>query len=120
MCGVSRFTCIMTMVSEFSLIFIFSKLFTIFFSKYNLILRLDIILFFILLVVTFFSFQNQLYFLRVLLKQHKTFSYNLSHDIKYACLLYDQIPNMLTFNFRKEYPLLPSLFLDYFHIHLFF
>ena len=50
-----------------------------------------------------FSFQSQSYILRVLLKIHKTFSYNLPHDIKYACFPYDQMTKLLTLNIRKQY-----------------
>ena len=39
-----------------------------------------------------FSFQNLLYFLRVLLKTCKTLSYSLFHDTKNAYFLSDQIP----------------------------
>ena len=50
----------------------------------------------------------RLFFLRVLLKIHKTFSSNLFHNIKYVCLLCDQILKLLTLN------------IDYLHINLFF
>ena len=65
--------------------------------KYNMLLNLDVTLIRHLLRVAFFSFQNQLYFLRVLLIKCKMFPYNLFHDIKYVCLSNPQIANI-------EYP----------------
>ena len=50
---------------------------------------LHVILILFLLTVTFFSFQNQLCFLHVLLKIHKCFSNGLFRNIKYVCLLCD-------------------------------
>ena len=75
-CCASIFNCVITMISDFSIIF------RIFFRKYNIHLHLDMILILLLWTVTVFSFQNQLYFLRVLLKKYKTFSPNLVHDIQ--------------------------------------
>ena len=43
------------------------------FHKCNILLHLNVILIFLLLMVTFFSFQNQLYFYCVLLKIPKNF-----------------------------------------------
>ena len=77
MCCTSIFTCMMTMISRFSIIYTFRELFKIFFHKYKTRLHLDVILILVFLTVTFCSFQNQLYFLRVLWKKYKTFSYNL-------------------------------------------
>ena len=95
----SKFVCIMAMISNFSIIFIFFKLFMIFFCKCNILLHFDVILvLFLLTIAFFFSFQSQLYCSRVLLKIHKTFSDNLLHDINYGCFLYDQIPKLLTKN----------------------
>ena len=65
-------------------------------------LHLCVILIIFLLTVAFFSFQNQLFFLQVLLKNHKTFSYNIFHDIKYAYFLYDEIPNNWHWTFTKN------------------
>ena len=97
MCCDSIFTCIMTMIFDFSIIFIFTKLVLGFvFLKYNILLRFDLVLILLLLTVTFFSFQNHLYFLRVALKKYKTFSYNLFNNIKHDCFLYDQITKLLT------------------------
>ena len=102
MCCASIFTCVMKMISVFLIILIVSKLFLgFFFCKYSMLLRLDVILILLLLTVTFVSLQNQLYFLRVLLKKYKAFSYNLFHDIKYPCFLYDQIHKLLTLNIYK-------------------
>ena len=128
MCCASIFTCIMTMISDVSIIFIFSKPFLGFklfflFCNYNILLRLDVILVLLLLTVTFFYFQNQLYFLRVLLEKYKTFSYSFFHDIKYAYFLYDQIGKLLILNICKEYAhlvLLLQNFLHYLFIHRFF
>ena len=47
--------------------------------------------------MTFFSFQNQFYFLSVLLNNYKTFPYNLFQDITYVYLSNPQIVNI-------EYP----------------
>ena len=124
MCCDSIFTCIMTMIFDFSIVFIFTKLFLGFvFLKYTILLRFDLDLILLLLTVTFFSFQNHLYFLRVALKKYKTFSYNLFNNIKHDCFLYDQITKLLTLNICKEYAhlfLLLKNFLDYLCIHLFF
>ena len=124
MCCDSIFTCIMTMISDFSLIFIFSKLFLGFFSrKYDILLRLDVVLILLLLTVTFFLFKiihvfififififflhlyfylylynhlhSFIYILCVPLKKYKTFSYNLFNDIKYAWFLSDLITKLL-------------------------
>ena len=115
----SIYTCIMTIISNFWITFIFLANFSRIF-----LLRIDMILILLLLTITCFSFQNQLYIvLRVLLKNHKTFSYSLFHDIKYACFLYDKIAKFLTLNIHKEYShlfWLLKIFLDYLHIHLFF
>ena len=50
-------------------------------------MHLDVILDLLLLTIIFFSFQNQLYFLRAPLKIHKSFSYNIFRmfvgDIEY-------------------------------------
>ena len=78
MCRTSIFTCILTIISNFSIIYIFREIFLrILFCKYFSIL--------FLLTVTFFSFQNQLYFLHVLLKIHRTFSCSLFPRYK-VCL----------------------------------
>ena len=101
-CCASIFTCATTMISDFSIIFILANFFRIFFSKCNILLHLDMVLILLLLTVTFFSFQNQLHFLRVFLKKYKTFSYNLLHNIKYVCFLCDQIPKLLTLNSTRN------------------
>ena len=104
MCCASIFTCKMTMVPNFLIIFIISKLFlSFFFCKYNILLRLDVILVLLLLTVAFFSFQNRLYFSRTLLKIRKTFSHNLFLNIKYVCFLYNQMSKLLALNIRIEY-----------------
>ena len=84
--------------------------------------HLDANLVFLLLTVTFFSFQNQLYFLRVLLKIPNFFLYNLFRYVKYACFLYDEMPKLLALNILKEsdHLFLLLIFLDYWQIHLFF
>ena len=62
-----------------------------------------------------------LYSSRALLKIYKTFSYNLSHHIKYACFQYYQMPKSLILNTHKEYPHLFLInFVDYLNTHLFF
>ena len=92
----SKYVCIMAMISNFSIIFIFFKLFMIFFCKCNILLHFDVILvLFLLTIAFFFSFQSQSYCSRVLLKIHKTFSDNLLRDINYGCFLYDQMPKLL-------------------------
>ena len=68
-----------------------------------MLLHLDVTLVLLLLTITFFSFQNQLYLLRALLKILKTFKYNLFYDIKYVCFLYDQMNKFLPLNIRKVY-----------------
>ena len=77
MCFTFIFTCIMAMVYNFSKIFIISKLL----HKCNIVLHLDVILVLLLLILTFSSFQNQLFFSGFPFKIHKTFSYNLFHDM---------------------------------------
>ena len=87
-------TCIMTLISHFSIIYNLRFLF----HKCNNISHLDVILVVSLLTVTFFSFQNQLYSL------HNLLLYSLH-------------------NIRKEYThlfLLIKNFLDCLHTHLFF
>ena len=109
------------MISNFLIVFISKEFSKEFYSVNITFLHLRVVLILFLLTVTFFSFQNQLYFLRVLLKILKTFSCNLFCDIKYVCLLCDQIPKLLTLNNRMEYVHLFLLFknyLDYFRIHL--
>ena len=106
---------VMTLISDFLIIYIFR----IFLDSFST----DVLHYFaswcdftsFLLTVTFFSFQNQLYFLRVLLKKHKTFSYNLFHIIKYVYLLFDQTPKLLALNIHKEY-----IHLFYFILFFFF
>ena len=114
----------MKMISSFPIIHTFREFFLRTFShKYNIFLDLDVVLIICLLVVIFFSFQNQLYFLRVLLKNYKTFAYNLFNDIKYFCFLYHLILKLLLLNIHKEYAhlfLLLKVFLDCLNIHLFF
>ena len=91
----SIFPCVMTIIFIFSMIYIFSKLFGNIFREYNILFHLHVILLLHLLTVSFFPFQKQLYFWRVFLKKHKTFSYDLFHDIKYVYFLYDQIPQIV-------------------------
>ena len=121
---ISIFPSVMAMLSNFPIIYTFREFFLrFFFHKYNILLRLDVILILLLLTVAFFLFKINYIFLRVLLKKYKTFSYNLFHDIKCACFPYDEIPKLLTLNIHKEYVhlfLLLNIFLDYLHIHLFF
>ena len=123
MCRASIFSCIGTMISNFSIIYTFREFFLRFiFHKCNNILHPDVTLVLLLLTVTFFLFQNKLYFLRALLKIHKTFLYSLFHHIKYVCFLCDQMPKFFTLNIRKEYAtqfLLLKNFLDM-HMHLSF
>ena len=66
----------------------------------NILLRLAISVF-LLLMITFYSFQNQLYFLRILINKYKSFSFNPFHNIKYACFLYDQIPKLLDMEYLQ-------------------
>ena len=116
------FTIIVAMISNFLIIYTFRELFNYFFQKHNILLHLDVISICLLIIVTFFSFQNQLYFLGVSLKFHKTFTYSPFHDVKPVCFLCDQMPNLLTWNIYKEYAdlfLLLKNSLDFLHIHLF-
>ena len=89
------FLCRLTMISDFWIIYVFSIFLGILFHKYNILFHLCAILILFLLTVIFFSFQNQLYFVHVILKNHKTFSYNLFRNIKYACFLHDQISKII-------------------------
>ena len=82
MCCASMFLCIMTMISEFSIIYIFSIF------KCNVLLHLDMILILFLLTGTFFSFQNQLYFPHIHLKKYKTFSNNIQSFPRYKVCLF--------------------------------
>ena len=125
MCCPSMFTCTMAMISSFLIISAFRGIFFLrfFFHKYNILLPLDVISILLLLTVTFFSFQNHLYFLCVLLKKYKSFSCNLFHDIKYVCFLCDQMSTLLTLNIHNKYALqffLLKKCLDYLLIHQFF
>ena len=124
MCCTSIFFCIMTMISNFPIIYTIGEPFLrFFFHNCNILLNLDVILVLLLLVVIFFSFRGQFYFLHVLLKIRKTFSYSIFHEIKYVCFLCDQMPKILTLNIYRKYAhlfLLLKNFLDYLHIHLFF
>ena len=91
-----------------------------FFHKCNILLHLDVVFNIFLLTVAFFSLQSHLYFSRVLLKIHKTFSYNLSCYLNYACFLCDQTPKLFTLNTHKEYVhlfFLLKISLDYLHTH---
>ena len=123
MCCASVFTGMVAMVSNFMVVFIFSKLFyEFFFYRCNILVYFDVILVFFLLTLTNF-FQNQLCFLHDLLKIHKTFSCNFFRDTNYVYFLYDQMPKLLTLNIRKEYIflfLLLKIFLDYFYSYQFF
>ena len=84
MCHSSIFSCVVSMISNFSIIYIFKELFDEIFSANIFCIFMWFYLFiYFLLTVTFFPFQNQLYFLRALLKIYKTLSYNLFHDLKY-------------------------------------
>ena len=94
MCCAFIFISIMTMVSNFSVIFIVCKRFCKYFLFY-----LGVILVIILLTVTFFSFQSKIYFFYVFLKNNKY----LLHNIYYAYFLYDQMPKLVTLNIHKEY-----------------
>ena len=89
------FLCRLTMTSDFLIIYVFSIFLGFLFHKYNILSHLCVILILFLLMVIFFCFQNQLYFLHVILKNHKIFSYNLFRNIKYACFLHDQIPQII-------------------------
>ena len=74
----------MTMVSNFTIVFVFSKLFCVISISANVEckrLDLDIILALFLLTVTFSPFQNELHWLHFPLKKHKTFSCSLLHNI---------------------------------------
>ena len=121
MCCASIFTCVMAMSSNFPVIYTFRELLP---HKYKILLHLDVILVLLLLTVTFFSFQNQLYFFFACsLKELQNFSCNIFHGIKYVCFLRDQMPKLLTLNIHKEYAHLSLLlknFLDCLHILLFF
>ena len=87
----SAFIYIMKMISNFPIIYISE---TIFYEiAYSILLHLRVILTLCLLTVTFFSFQNQLFFLCVLLKIHKTFSCYFFLDTKYACFYMVKLPD---------------------------
>ena len=121
MCCTTIFACIMAMISNFPIIYVFRELFQDSFPSNITHFACDFSSFFV--KGNIFSFHNQLYFLRVLLKIHKAFSYNLFRDIRYVCFLCDQVPKLLAFNKCKEYAhlfLLLKNFLDYLHIHLSF
>ena len=124
MCCFSVFTSIMAIIWDFPIIYIFRELFLrFFFHKFYIHSHLDVILVLLLLMATIFSSDNQLHFLRVLLKINKTFSYNPFRNIKYVCFLCDQIPKLLKLKIHKEYSYLFLLFknfLDWLHIHIFF
>ena len=75
------FTCIMTMISNFSIIYNSQKFFEESYStnKHTFVFLCDSISF--LRNGNIFFFLNSVYFLRALLKNHRTFSHNLFHDI---------------------------------------
>ena len=69
----------------------------------------------LLVITSFFSFQNQLFSLHALLKIHKTFSYNLYSYTLHACIVDIEKPDgicSLTFNVDKFSGLIlnPSIF----------
>ena len=101
MCSTSIFTCIMAMICNFSIFFIKQTFLTFFFHKYNTFLHLDVHVILFFANDNIFSFQNWLYLLRDLLKKYKTFSYNLFHNIKYACFLCDEIPKIVDFEYLQ-------------------
>ena len=119
----SNFASIMVMISNFSIIFTFCNFFYESFScKCKILFHLDVILVLFLLTVTFY-FSKSIIFFACSVKDSQIFLYSLPHDIKYACLLYDQMSKLLTLNICKENIvlfLLLKISLDCFHIRLFF
>ena len=89
------FLCRLTMISDFLIIYVFSIFLGFLFHKYNILLHLCAVLILFLLTVIFFSFQNQLYFLHVITCKFFCMLYNLFRNIKYACFLHDQTPQIL-------------------------
>ena len=122
MCCASIFTCIMAMVSNFSVIFIFGKFLSIYFYKYNIPLHLGVILVLFLLTATSVVFFISKFFKincifcvflkiqRKLLKIQKTFSCNLLRGINYAYFLQNQMPKQLIQNIRRRYVFLFFVF----------
>ena len=102
------------MISNFPIIYISKEsLYEIFSTNCNRLLRLSVILTLCLLTVTFCSFQNQLLFLRVLLKIHNIFSYNLFQRYK-VCLSFMWSKCQIVY---IEYPqeiCLPIFLVEYF------
>ena len=82
----SMFSCIMIMIFNFSIFLSFKYLFSRFFYKYNRFLHFHMIPATLWLVTSFFSFENYLFSLRVLLNIHKTFSYYFYLYIHHAFL----------------------------------
>ena len=122
MCCTSIFTCIMAMVFNFSITYLWKVFLWNVFRKYDILWYLRVISTLYLLTVIYF-FQNQLFFLSVLWKIYKIFSWYLFEGIKYVYLLWRQIPKLLILNIHKEYAnlfLLLKIFLDCSCIHLFF
>ena len=119
----SIFTCVMTMISNFLIVFISKEFFkesfptniTFFYilCDFNSFLVSDNIFLFSK-SVTLFAFS---------LKDSQNFFIQFFGNIKCVCLPCDQIPKLLTLNTHKEYArlsLLFQMFLDHFHTHLFF
>ena len=70
-----------------------------------------------------FLFLESIIFFACSLKEVQNFFIQSFRNKKYACFLYDQIQKLLALNIRKGYAhlfLLLKIFLDYFHINLFF
>ena len=115
MCFTFIFTCIMAMVYNFSKIFIISKLL----HKCNIFLHLDVILVLLLLILTFSSFQNQLFFSGFPSRFIKLF-----HIIFFTICLFSMWSNVQTFDVEQSQETCSPIFVveefSWLFAHLFF
>ena len=116
----SLFACVMTMMSDFSITYIFSIFFGFLFHKYSILLNLHVILILFLLTITFSSFQNQ-WFFTCSFKESQNFFIKSFSRYK-VCLFsymwwYAQIVNI---KYPKEIWSHISVVEDYSHTQLFF
>ena len=93
MCRSSIFTRVRAMISNFLITCISKEFLSNLFHRYNTLSHLRVILTLCLLTATLFSFQKQLFFVRVLLNNYETFSCNLFHGIKYVCFYMVKFPD---------------------------
>ena len=117
MCCTSLFICIMAIISNFSIIFIFSELLSVSFSAKVINFCIFVIFNSLFVNSIFFLFSKSMFLISSLKNSQNFFIQSFPWYKKYVCFLCDKMAKLLTLNFHKEYT---HLFLDYFLIHLFF